>query len=189
MVQSKVRISSPIFLDFLPRYVGCVSVAVDIHSHHQPSSNVNPHLFTFSLSHTLPPHTLSPSSLSLPLLWGGGAASQSDQNGSYLGLGHHQKSVGGMFTCGWAWIQGMQTHYRPCGMRWDDMQSVLFTDHDQYDKCSNVSLTGVYLHQWCHINEQDTITNNSCDQHGSQWFMHKQASHSASSLPLPYLKL
>lgn len=53
------------------------------------------------------------------VLRGGGAVGLSDQNGSYLGLGHHQMSVGGLCTCGWAWSWSMQTHCRPCGMRWN----------------------------------------------------------------------
>lgn len=53
------------------------------------------------------------------VLRGRGAIGLSDQNGSYLGLGHHQMSVGGLCTCGWAWSWSMQTHCRPCGMRWN----------------------------------------------------------------------
>lgn len=90
--------------------------------------------YQLSSSHTVP-LTLSPSSLSLAeLLWGGVAAGQPDQNGSYLGLGHHHMSVGGMCMCGWAWSRGMQTHYRPCGMRWNNWPRDVrtCTDQDQY---------------------------------------------------------
>lgn len=127
MVWFRFKISLWTFLDQLSRYVRWLSLAEPLivrirEATWVKDTNGSPQMstpiFLFSLTHTLflshfrPPHC--------PLLHckKGVAASQSHQNGSYLGLGHHHLSAGGMCTCGWVWSWGMQTNYRHFEMNW-----------------------------------------------------------------------
>lgn len=75
------------------------------------------------------------------VLRGRGAIGLSDQNGSYLGLGHHQMSVGGLYTCGWAWSWSMQTHCRPCGMRWNKWPQWSWNPETEWQNRLNIWLT------------------------------------------------